>query len=285
MALTRQDLIKDQRCIIDHITSYSLPELFNITNAKYGDKLIKRPRESVDPSNSVQYPPELDDLARLHYLVNNRRVSTILEFGCGFSTLAFCHALQRNYVSRGFEHSIEELNIRKSDLFQVFSVDTSDDWISVCNDFINGSSVNALSNHVSLHSTTCVTGQFNGRVCTFFNDIPNVCPDLIYLDGPHQFACNGDICGISTRHFDRMPMCGDILTFEHFLHPGTLIIIDGRTANARFLKCNLQRAWAYLYVEEWDQHFFELQEEPLGHFNRRYIEYTLGNDYFRRLAQ
>ena len=29
-------------------------------------------------------------------------------------------------------------------------------------------------------------------------------------------------------------MAADILSIEHFLHPGTLIVIDGRTANARF---------------------------------------------------
>ena len=78
--------------------------------------------------------------------------------------------------------------------------------------------------------------MFNNRVCTYYDPIPNICPDLIYLDGPDQFSPEKDIRGISTRHQDRMPMSGDILTFEHFLQPGTLIIVDGRTANARFLK-------------------------------------------------
>ena len=78
-------------------------------------------------------------------------------------------------------------------------------------------------------------------------------------------------------------MSGDILSFEHFLHPGTLIIVDGRTANARFLKCNLQRNWSYSYSEEWDQHFFELLEEPLGIYNKAMIDYCLGIDFYRRL--
>ena len=80
-------------------------------------------------------------------------------------------------------------------------------------------------------------------------------PDLIYLDGPFNYSDTGEIRGISTNHQDRVAMSGDILAIEHFLQPGTLIIIDGRTANARFLKCNLQRNWGYYHSQEWDQHF------------------------------
>ena len=120
-------------------------------------------------------------------------------------------------------------------------------------------------------------------MCTFYNPLPNLCPDLIYLDGPDQFSALGEIRGMSTRHQDRMPMSGDILTFEHFLQPGTLIIVDGRAANTRFLMSNFQREWAYFYSEKWDQHFFELQEEPLGIFNERMIKHCLGDVFFERL--
>ena len=76
-----------------------------------------------------------------------------------------------------------------------------------------------------------------------------------------------------------MPMAADILLFEHFLVPGTLIVVDGRTANARFLHTNLQRNWRYDYVPEFDQHFFELRERPLGRFNQAQIAYCLGGDW------
>ena len=33
-------------------------------------------------------------------------------------------------------------------------------------------------------------------------------------------------------------------SFEHFLHPGTLIMTYRRTANARFMKSNFQRNWS-----------------------------------------
>jgi hypothetical protein len=78
-------------------------------------------------------------------------------------------------------------------------------------------------------------------------------------------------------------MSADILSFEHFLHPGTLIIVDGRTANARFLLSNFQRSWSYYYSENWDQHFFELLEKPLGKYNKMMIDYCLGKEYYKRL--
>ena len=68
----------------------------------------------------------------------------------------------------------------------------------------------------------------------------------------------------------------ELKTFEHFLLPGTLIVVDGRTANARFLKANLQRNWDYHHSEEYDQHFFELKEKPLGVYNQRQIDFCLG---------
>ena len=37
-----------------------------------------------------------------------------------------------------------------------------------------------------------------------------------------------------------MPMTSDILKIEHFLKPGTIIIVDGRASNSRFLKSNFQ---------------------------------------------
>ena len=57
-----------------------------------------------------------------------------------------------------------------------------------------------------------------------------------------------------------MPMVSDVLKFEHFLTPGT-IIADGRTANARFLKSNFQRNWKYIHSLKSDQNYFYLDEK------------------------
>ena len=74
-------------------------------------------------------------------------------------------------------------------------------------------------------------------------------------------------------------MSADILTIENFLLPGTLIVVDGRTANAIFIKNNLQRDWEYSYSEKFDQHFFELIEKPLGPYNKKQLEYCLGDEW------
>ena len=119
----------------------------------------------------------------------------------------------------------------------------------------------------------------NNRICSLYDKLPNICPDFIYLDGPDQFSVLGEVSGIHSRSQDRLPMAADILLIEYYLLPGTLIVVDGRTANARFLLNNLQRKWEYTWLHEYDQHFFELQEEPLGVYNKRQIEYCLSKRY------
>ena len=70
-----------------------------------------------------------------------------------------------------------------------------------------------------------------------------------------------------------MPMISDVLKFEHFLAPGTIIVTDGRTANARFLKSNFQRNWSHLHKIKNDQHYFILDEKPLGKWNIEQLNY------------
>ena len=78
--------------------------------------------------------------------------------------------------------------------------------------------------------------KFNGRICTEYEFLPLINPDFIYLDGPNPFSVSGNISNFNTAHKDLMPMASDILKIEPFLLPGTIILIDGRTANANFLK-------------------------------------------------
>ena len=115
--------------------------------------------------------------------------------------------------------------------------------------------------------------NFNGKICTIYKNLPLINPDLIYLDGPDQFNVNNKINGITTNHKDMMPMSADILKIEHFLTPGTIIITDGRGANARFLLSNLQRGWKYKYDKINDQSVFYLNEKPLGIYNERQLKF------------
>jgi hypothetical protein len=251
-----------------------IAKLFDIDLNTYGTIDTKQPRtvyEAVDPKNLTPYPPELDDLIRLHYLARTRRVTTILEFGSGKSTVVFAHALAQNKAE--FNDYVMK-NIRRGNPFEIHSVDINNEWVETCKNNIP----EAL--HPFVHFTVCDVDMttFNGRACTMYASIPNVCPDLIYLDGPDQHCAKGDVRGISTRGVDRLPMSADILVMEPFLLPGTLIVVDGRTANARFLRNNLQRNWGYRHHTAEDVHTFELTEEPLGKLNARQVSFCLNHE-------
>lgn len=230
---------------------------------------------AVNPDNWEPFAPELDDLIRLHYLVVSRKVTTILEFGVGKSTIVFDNALEIN-KNRHQNYVLE--NLRRNNPFECHSVDNSVHWIEEV-------SRSYPTKNVSYHYSKCRVTSFNDRICTLYDELPNICPDFIYLDAPDQFSPEGNVRSISTNHPDRLPMAADILAFEHFLLPGTLIVVDGRTANARFLKSNLQRNWRYTYSVDYDQHFFELLELPLGPYNKQQIEYCLGTAWFDELAK
>lgn len=74
-------------------------------------------------------------------------------------------------------------------------------------------------------------------------------------------------------------MASDLLKIEHFLLPGTFILVDVRMANARFLKLNLQRNWKYVHDRSGDVHTFELCESPLGPYNLKQVNFCLGENW------
>ena len=270
-----------------HIAEYPIHEFLGVDLEAYGDLEANATStgkfglyENVDPSWSDEgrvLEAELDDLIRLHYLVLSRRVTTVLEFGLGKSTLVFADALTKNMHLHA---KYVEAELRRDNPFEVHSVENNESWI----DLVLRDLPSDLKDRCHAHLCPLKMSEFNGRLCTYYYEFPNVAPDLIYLDGPDQFSPEGSLRGLTTAHRDRMPMSADILTIEHFLTPGTLIVVDGRTANARFLRSNLQRSWSYHHSPSFDAHFFELVEPPLGIYNRRQVDYCLGDEYYVRVS-
>jgi hypothetical protein len=244
------------------------------------EKIVFEPYLSVNPENDVPFVAEYDDLIRLHYITRIRKATTIMEFGLGKSTVVLADALLKN---KSELNSKIKNSLRRSNPFECHSIENSAIWIERCKKLIPKKFFEQGTSHI--HNASLKMGTFSNRICTYYDPLPDISPDLIYLDGPDQFSSEGDVKGMSTRHPDRMPMAADILSFEHFLTPGTLIIVDGRTANARFLKSNFQRNWNYFYAKDFDQHFFELLEEPLGVYNQRQIDICLGKSYYERLKK
>ena len=239
--------------------------LKNYTNSQ--NKITNNQYYNVDTNIKNPFPPELDDLSRLHYLVISRKVNTILEFGVGKSTVIFNFGLIENQLRYG---DFVKKNLRIPNAFLCFSLDNYKTWVNKVKSEYN------LKN-VKFCISTLNMSTFNGNICTFYDKLPNICPDLIYLDGPDQFNIKDNVSGFNLEHKDMMPMSCDILKFEHFLTPGTIIITDGRAANARFLKTNFQRDWKYLYDKLNDQHLFYLKEPPLGKYNSKQLDF-----YFKK---
>ena len=160
-------------------------------------------------------------------------------------------------------------NLRRNNPFEVHSVDTDQEFIKIAEKRLP----NNLKPFVTFTYSPIKMTTFQGRYATEYHHLPLVNPDFIYLDGPDQFNLSNDINGFSTAHKDMMPMACDILKFEHYLTPGTIIVVDGRAANTRFLKANMQRKWEYSYAAEVDQHIFVLNEEPLGKYNQQQLDF------------
>ena len=114
---------------------------------------------------------------------------------------------------------------------------------------------------------------FNDRICTQYKKLPLCNPDFIYLDAPNQFNIKKKINGISIGHKDMMPMNCDILKLEYFYTPGTIIVCDGRAANAKFMRDNFTRNWEYYNDRKSDQHVFYLNDPVLGKYNNLQLKF------------
>ena len=217
------------------------------------------------------YPPILEDLFSLYSVVRTTRATSILEIGSGWSTLVLAHALLEN--SDEFGEALRESHLKLTP-FSLSSVDASSKFADLA--------LSRLSRRqrqiVTMNIATPRMSLFEGRICHTFDNFPNFAADLIYLDGPDPNQIIGDVAGISVNTVDavggyNLPMSADLLRLEYFLQPGCQIVIDGRGANAEFLRQNFKREWNYKYDSSLDQHFFKLVSPPWGKRNSDFIAF------------
>lgn len=242
----------------EYIKVNQLDKIINfLANIDYKEGVF----DSVRGKLGFPYPPEPEDLVRLHKLVRKRKPYTILEFGLGYSSIILADALQKN------QHDWESLRnkpkVRNRYLFQLFSVDASIKWIEITkNNFPQH-----LLDRVHIQQSDVEIGTFKGQVCHYYKNLPDIVPDFIYLDGPAVKDVKGDINGLSFQCDERTVMSGDILLMESTFLPGTFILVDGRTNNARFIERNASRNYEVIENQEDDITTFELLEESLGKYN------------------
>ena len=190
----------------------------------------------------------------------------MLEFGSGWSTLVLCLALKEN--KEAFQESIREL--RHPNKFEVMTVDCEHQFMTLALERIPSDW------NIPIHAveTKAVMSVVNNQICTLYKFLPAFTADFVYLDGPdcNQNQVIGDINGYSLSFGDDsksygLPMSADLILLEPHFWPGTIIVTDGRGANARFLLNNFKRNWIYEYNPEIDQHIFSLDEPSWGKFS------------------
>lgn len=218
------------------------------------------------------YKPELKDLYRLYkYVTLNKRV-TIVEFGSGWSSLVLIMALNENKLN--FAKDVKKL--RKNNPFEIFILENNKNYLNLSKKRVRKFfQVNKIKNNIKIHwiYTDAYMSTYNDHICTKYKKLPLCNPDFIYSDGPGQFGVKESVNNFSTNHKDIVPIGADLLMIEYFLVPGTIIIIDGRAANANFLKDNFKRKWKYKRDYVNDQHVFFLKDQSFGNLNDKILDF------------
>ena len=212
--------------------------------------------------------PNLEDLYRLWNIIYLNKRTCVLEFGSGYSSLIISHALSQ--LKNKFIKKMK--NLRRNNTFDHFILENENKYLNITKKRIIKHSKN-ITNKIHFNFSNVKMSIMNNRIVTLYDKLPLCNPDFIYLDGPNQFKVKSNINGISTRHNDMLPMVGDLIMLEYFLLPGTIILIDGRGANAVFLKNNFQRNWLYNYNKNYDQHIFYLNDKTIGPLNKKLINF------------
>jgi len=207
---------------------------------KSREKLIRQEWDDLDLTSNASYAIPFDpiDIQFLITTIAKKKPTTVLEFGSGFSTIAIAKALQTFCPAS-----------------HLWSVESNPDWLTHTQDLIKNNQ--ELSEYITLFPTTVSICQIDNQVAHICDSLPNIVPELIYLDGPFGLDVCNNIRGISFSHLAtnepdnsinvkaerghrRKEVSADILLYESTLRNQCTIIVDGRDCNSMFLKNNLK---------------------------------------------
>ncbi|WP_028571393.1 hypothetical protein [Desulfonatronum lacustre] len=213
----------------------------------------------------TEIKPKWDDLARLYMLVRERKPFHILEFGSGFSTIVMASALKQNWeecrdilARQSGSQAVRQILYERP---QMVSIESSKKWMLNTREKVEKG---GLAEFTDIVFSNVSIAEYQGQVCHFYDELPDVVPDFVYMDGPDPSTVKGSINGISFKRSKRTVMSGDILKYESTLLPSFFMIVDGRTNNARFLQRMLLRKYDVIYHKKADVTTFQLKEPRLG---------------------
>ena len=177
-----------------------------------------------------------------NFVFLNKR-TTLLELGTGWSSLIFARALF-DLKEKYFKSALNL--IRRGNLFELFILDNSKKYLAISKKRIT--QFKTLKKiKINWKFSPIYMETYCGQISMSYQKLHMCNPDFIYVDGPDLSNIKGNIQNIKAEHKDMLPMINDILKFENFLIPGTIIIFDGRAANAIFYKNNFKRNWLYYF--------------------------------------
>ena len=127
---------------------------------------------------------ELPDLCRLHWLVLSRKVFNTLEIGSGFSTIFIADA---KYILKKYFKKVE--NIRCEKQFHIYAIGENKHFLNITKKRIPKN----LLNYISLIFNKVDIINYQGRFALKHRNLPNISPDLIYLDGPSLYSAKKNL--------------------------------------------------------------------------------------------
>ncbi len=252
---------------------HDLIHYYNLYYRKIDLESVNNVLYTVENQHTTPYFIDLCDLARLHFVCLKNRVTSVLELGSGHSTFFLAHAMYT--MKLVFGSRVSHFN-RISPVFSVHSVDESKDFLEITSARIP----DTLSAIVHFYHSSVEVREHDGRICTVYDSLPDVGFDLLYLDGPSQYASPKSVGGISFNKPFRFPLSFDPLRLEFFMEPGSIVLVDGRTTNVSFLKAYFKRSWRIHQNIKQDFSIFTLIDSPLGEINLNKLAFRdmLNND-------
>ena len=155
------------------------------------------------------------DLANIYEIVRKRCPKIVLEFGVGFSTIVIAAALRDNYsASKICGH--------------LHSVDAEMNWIENTKNKLS----KELEQYVTFKCSSVRIDTINSSLCHRYDFLPDISPNLIYVDGPAGIKVIGNIRGLSFSK-GRPVIGSDILVYESTAPIDLFILVDGRWETCR----------------------------------------------------
>jgi hypothetical protein len=175
------------------------------------------------------FGPDYSDLWFLYRVVRRRKPRCILEFGSGCSTVIMAQALWEN-----------QRESSRGDRGHLYSVDANPYWAKITSNSIPGH----LRELCEVFYSPLLEVSYLGTPVYRHSQIPDVVPDLLYLDGPLLTP--------------ERQIAVDVLDLEPRFSPGFYMIVDGRKATTEFLLAYLKRKYVYKYRRQFRNGVFKL---------------------------